>query len=41
LKRHPGPAIAADGAKVVDPGDVTRNDFVQRFDLEMDRAAAA
>tara|TARA_R110002167_G_scaffold117422_4_gene293388 strand:- start:2454 stop:3068 length:615 start_codon:yes stop_codon:yes gene_type:complete len=32
--------IAAGGAKVVDLGEVTREDFLQRFDPEIDRAAA-
>ena len=32
--------IAAGGAKVVDLGEVTREDFLQRFDPELDRAAA-
>jgi FMN-dependent NADH-azoreductase len=32
--------IAAGGAKVVDLGEVTREDFLERFDPEIDRAAA-
>ena len=32
--------IAAGGAKMVDLGEVTREDFLQRFDPEIDRAAA-
>lgn len=32
--------IAAGGAKVVDLGEVKREDFLQRFDPEVDRAAA-
>ena len=32
--------IAAGGAKVVDLGEVTREDFLQRFDPEIDRATA-
>ena len=32
--------IAAGGAKVVDLGEVTREAFLERFDPEIDRAAA-